>query len=440
MTALPEPVALAVVGAALEQLERPEPQEHQRPPEGEWDLWVTAGGRNSGKSFGGMHWLATYATDNPGLRARIIAPTFGDAVASCIEGPSGLKRFVPGGRWKPSEPGGAMFDFANGSKVWVIGTPTPNDVDRLRALGNIHVDFFEEFAANRQAQAAWEQAELSRRNPTIPNKAVVATTPRPMKLLKLWAKTLGAAYVRVSSFANKFADPAWLAKLQQLEGTRLYRQEVLGEILDDIAGALWTLADIERSQVDYDHVDLVRYAIGVDPPSGNGTCGIVVLGADAAGHLYVVADRSLTDASPNQWARQVIDAYDEFGGIIVAEKNQGGKMVRNTLDNLRKGEALPALPIKDVWASDGKRTRAEPISILWEATEQVAHFPEGDAYADLTLLVDQLTSWVPPGGENPPSDFSPDRLDAMVWAGHHLRGTSLGEARVAKPKGTLGGW
>jgi phage terminase large subunit-like protein len=161
----------AIVDAAVELLERPQPQEHQLPPAEPWDLWVTAGGRGSGKSFGGIAWLAQYAYDHPGMRARIIAPTFGDAVASCVEGPSGLKRLAPRGTWKPSEPGGAMYDFGNGSKVWLIGTPTPNDVDRLRALGNIHVDFFEEFAANRQAAAAWEQAKLSRRNPTIPNKA-----------------------------------------------------------------------------------------------------------------------------------------------------------------------------------------------------------------------------------------------------------------------------
>lgn len=428
------------MGALLDAFEefagRPQPQAHQREPEGDWDLWVTAGGRNSGKSFGGMFWLAGYAEANPGLRARIIAPTFGDAVASCIEGPSGLKRFCPQGRWKPSEPGGAMFDFGNGSCAWVIGTPTPNDVDRLRALGNIHVDFFEEFAANRQAQAAWDQAELSRRNPTIPNKAVVATTPRPMKLLKEWQKKLGAAYVRVSSFANKYADPAWLEKLRKLEGTRLYRQEVLGEILDDIAGALWTLADIERSARDLETVEIVRYAVGVDPPSGHGTCGIVVVGADAANHLYVIADRSLTDVSPNQWAAQAIDASEEFGAPLIAEKNQGGKMVKQTIDNVRKG-----VPVKEVWAAVGKKTRAEPIAVLWEMEEQVAHFVK-DSVKDMPLLIDELTSWVPPGGENPPSDFSPDRLDAMVWAATHLRGTSMGESTVATAQvsAQLPGW
>lgn len=433
----------AIVDAAVELLERPQPQVHQRPPEGDWDLWVTAGGRDSGKSFGGMLWLSQYAEDNPGLRARIIAPTFGDAVASCINGPSGLKRFAPRGAWKPSEPGGAMYDFGNGSCVWLIGTPTANDVDRLRALGNIHVDFFEEFAANRQAQAAWDQANLSRRNPSIRNHAVVATTPRPIALLKEWYRDPNVPYTVVSTFQNAFGDPVWQEKMRKLEGTRLYRQEVLGEILDDIAGALWTLRDIERSKADYTKVVFTRYAIGVDPPSGNGTCGIVVMAADAANHLYVIADRSVTNASPNQWARQVIDTYDEFGGMVVAEKNQGGKMVRNTLDNLRKSEGLPPLPIKDVWAADGKRTRAEPVSILWEATEQVAHFPaDQEAFAELGLLVDQLTSWVPPGGENPPSDYSPDRLDAGVWAGHYLRGISQGESKVATSQITrsLPGW
>lgn len=415
-------------------VDRPVPQEHQREPEGEWDLWVTAGGRDSGKSFGGAFWLGEYAMKHPGLRSRIIAPTFGDGVASCIEGPSGLKRFCPNGRWKPSEPGGAMFDFGNGSSAWVIGTPTPNDVDRLRALGNIHVDFFEEFAANRQAQAAWDQAELSRRNPTIPNKAVVATTPRPLKLLKKWFKDPGVPYVVVSSFQNKYGDPKWQEKLRKMEGTRMYRQEVLGEILEDVQGALWTLADIERSKRARGSIELTRYAIGVDPPSGPGTCGIVVVGADADNHLYVVADRSVTDASPNQWGRQVIDAYEEFSGVIVAERNQGDRMVRQTLDNIQAG-----LPIKPVWASEGKKTRAEPISVLWEVEEQIGHFIT-EEFADLTLLTDQLTSWVAPGGENPPSDYSPDRLDAMVHAATHLRGSSFGEARVAKPRGSLPGW
>lgn len=424
----------AIRDAAFELLDRPQPQDHQRPPEGDWDLWITAGGRGSGKSFGGSYWLAEYAMEHPGLRARIIAPTFGDGVASCIEGPSGLKRFAPQGKWKPSEPGGAMFDFGNGSCAWVIGTPTPNDVDRLRALGNIHVDFFEEFAANRQAEAAWDQAELSRRNPSIPNKAVVATTPRPLKLLKKWSKELGKAYVRVSSFANKYADPAWLAKLEKMKGTRLYRQEVLGEILDDIQGALWTLADIERSKRPMSSVEIVRYAIGVDPPSGPGTCGIVVLGADAQNHVYVIADLSVTDATPNQWGAQVVHAYDTYGGVIVAERNQGDRMVRSTLEGIRKG-----LPIKPVWASEGKKTRAEPISILWEVEEQVGHFPE-EGFEDLTLMVDQLTSWVAPGGENPPSDFSPDRLDGLVHAATYLRSSALGEARVAKPRGQLPGW
>lgn len=448
MTELAPDIA-AVVDAALALIDKPVPQPHQRPPEDpNWDLWVTAGGRNSGKSFGGMLWLADYAREHPGLRARIIAPTLGDAIESCVEGPSGLKRFAPEGRFHASDPGGSKFKFPkdkNGrqSVIFLIGTPTPRDVDRLRATGNVHVDVFEEFAANPQHAAAWEQAELSRRAKDfdIPNRAVVATTPRPIKLLKLWAKTLGRAYVRVSSHANRFADKAWLAKRDEAKGTRLYRQEVLGEILDDVVGALWTLTDIERSTVPREGVELVRYAIGVDPPSGNGTCGIVVLGADIDGRLYVVADYSISEAGPNQWARQVIAAYDKYGGVIVAERNQGGKMVAETLNNVRKASKKPVLPIKTVWAAVGKQARAEPIAVLWEAEQQAGHF-FADTMADLELLVDQLTSWVPPGGENAPSDFSPDRLDALVWAGHHLRGTGFGEERVSTRQvaARLPGW
>lgn len=393
-------------------------------------MWVTAGGRNSGKSFGGCLWLADYAMEHPGLRARIIAPTFADGVASCVEGPSGILRFAPSARFYASDPGGAKVKFPNGSTIWVIGTPTPRDVDRLRAVGNVHVDFFEEFAANPQGEAAFDQAELSRRAPGIPNRCVVATTPRPLKLLKEWAKTLGAAYVRVSSHANKYADKGWLVKLEaKLKGTRLYRQEVLGEILEDIEGALWTLADIERSQRPEDQVELVRYAIGVDPPSGAGTCGIIVVGADAENHVYPVADYSVTDATPNVWASRVVAAHEAYGGIIVAEINQGGKMVREVMKNVRAD-----LPIKDVRAAVGKVARAEPIAVLWEAQEQIGHFLDG-TLDDFAKLIDQMTGWV--DGMGMPS---PDEMDAMVWAVHHLRGTGHGEVRVAKPTGTLPGW
>lgn len=418
----------AIRDAALELLDRPQPQDHQRPPEDpDWKAWCLSSGRGAGKSFASMHWLAGYAREHAGLRARIIAPTFADGVASCVEGPNGLLRFAPEARFMASAAGGSRVEFPNGSFVWIIGTPTPKDVDRLRALTNCDVDVYEEAAANPQLQAAFDQAKLSRRGKNAPNRWVATTTPRSLKIMRDWQKDPRVHYVRVASHANKYMDPEWLAELEEsYQGTRLYRQEVLGEIIDDIEGALWTLANIERSMVERENVQIVRHVVGVDPPSGPGTCGIVVVGADAANHLYVLDDYSVTDATPHEWAEAVYSAHVDYDALVVAEVNQGGRMVTEVLKQEHKD-----LPVKTVHAATGKTARAEPIALLWEADEQVGHFAPAKQGA-LSKLIDQCTSW--------DGSFSPDRLDALVWAAHHLRGTALGEARVAKPRGQLPGW
>lgn len=424
----------AVAEAALERVSRPVPQDHQRPPDGDWDAWVLAAGRGAGKSFASMLWLAEYAQENPGLRARIIAPTFADGVASCVEGDNGLLRFATECRFAPSAPGGARVEFPNGSMVWVIGTPTPRDVDRLRAVTNVSVDVFEEAAANPQLVAAFEQAELSRRGSRmseIRRKWVATTTPRPLDIMRKWRDDPNVPYVRVPSSANRHLPPDFLENLEKMKGTRRYRQEVLGEILDDVEGALWTLLDIERSQVPESDVEIQRGAIGVDPPSGSGTCGIIVVGADGENHVYPMEDYSVTDATPNVWASRVVAAYEKYGFPIVAETNQGGKMVTEVMRNVRKD-----IPIKEVRAAVGKVARAEPIAVLWEAQEQIGHFFAG-TLPDFGKLIDQMTGWV--DGMGMPS---PDEMDAFVWAAHHLRGTGYGESRVSTQQiaRSLPGW
>lgn len=404
------------------------PQPHQQPPGGEWDAWVLSAGRGAGKSFASMFWLAQYADQHPGLRARIIAPTFGDAVASCVEGPNGLLRFTPEARFAASAPGGARVEFPNGSMVWVLGTPTPRDVDRLRALTNIDVDVFEEAAANPRLVEAFDQAKLSRRGTTAPRKWVATTTPRPLRIMRDWKQNPHVAYVQVASAANKHIDPAWLEELEKsYKGTRLYRQEVLGEILEDVEGALWTLGDLERSYVDPDTVVLTRFAVGVDPPATVGTCGIVVVGADDRGHVYVLADYSVTDATPRQWAEAVYQAHHEYEALVVAEVNQGGRMVTDVLH-----QEHPDMPVKTVHAAKGKQTRAEPVAMLWEPVEQIGHLA---APLDrLAGLVDQLATW--------DGSFSPDRLDALVWAVTHLRSSGPGKTVVAggQVRRQLPGW
>ena len=192
-------------------------------------------------------------------------------------------------------------------------------------------------------------------------------------------------------------------------------------MLEDVEGALWRVNDIERSRVAGPPSAVAgicdRVVVGVDPPTGNGTCGIVVVGQDAGGHLYVLDDRSVDEASPHIWAARVADAVETYDAVVVAEINQGGQMVKEVLNS-----AGSDLPIQTVNATKSKKTRAEPIALLWEVEEQVVHM-----VTDSTKLVDQMCEWVPGEGD------SPDRVDAMVWACWYLRSrhTAVVRGRVS---------
>ena len=384
---------------------------HQHPPSDAWTGWVLLAGRGAGKSYAGMRWLNERCEKEPGLRARVIAPTFADGVASCVQGPNGLLaqskyRAV----FKASEPGGSVVVYPNGSRVWIIGTPHPADVDRLRALTNIEVDVFEEAFANRMLTEAWDNAEFSRRRGTP--RFVVTSTPRPHKLHKEWAEDTEVQVTRAKTDDNPHNDPKWVERQRKrYAGTRLYRQEFLGEVVEDVEGALWTYTSLERSAVPYAVAmdACTRFVVGVDPASGPGTTGIVVMGKDTNGHLYLLEDYSLTDATPHQWALAAATAAAQYGALVVAETNQGGKMVKAVMQ-----QASPATPVYYVTASQGKRTRAEPVAVLWEADDQTAHITTHDGKPDaLDGIVTQMTEWVP-------GTFSPDRVDAMVWAATHL--------------------
>lgn len=402
-------------------------QPHQRPPPGDWDGWVFMAGRDAGKTFAGMAWLADQARTRPGLRARIIAPTLDDAILSCVEGPSGLLTLDPSASFHPSVPGGSRVVWPNGSTVWTIGTHTPRSVDRLRALTNIDVDVFEEAAANPQLTAAVEQAALSRRRAGA--RWVATTTPRPLPVVKAWKSDPTVVVTGGTSHDNIHGDPQWRAKLEAAyAGTRLYRQEVLGEIVDDVAGARWRYEWLDRSRVPALPDDVaLRWAVGVDPASGTGTTGVVAVAIDRDGHVYVTDDAS-TAGHPAEWAHNVLRLADLRNATIVAEKDQGGRMVGEVLTT----HAGRAVPIKSARARSvgDKQTRADAAAILWEK-----HPSEGHLVGSLPLLEDQLTGWVP--GER---HLSPDRLDAMVWAILWLRSTAHAPTTVHVPAGTFGGW
>lgn len=400
-------------------------QSHQIPP---WRKkipdptklgFVMMAGRGAGKSFAAMWELHLQLSETPNLRARVIAPTLGDGIAAAVDGPNGLLKLSKGqAKWLPSAPGGACVRYPNGSRVWIIGTPTEKDVDRLRALTNIDFDVFEEFFANPCAQEAFDQAELSRRRGD--RRWLISSTPRPHEIIKKWEKDSRIEIRRGKSTDNKHIPLDWLATLEsKYKGTRLYRQEVLGEVIEDVEGALWKAQDIERSRVRGLPSDVAaicdRIVVGVDPPTGQGTCGIVVVGQDERGHIYVLDDRSVEEASPHVWAARVKAAADTYDAVVVAEINQGGQMVKEVINS-----AGHDLPIHTVNATKSKKTRAEPIALLWEVEEQIVHM-----VTTSTKLEDQLCEWVPN------ESASPDRLDAMVWACWYLRSRHTATIRSA---------
>lgn len=383
-------------------------------------------GRGAGKSFASMWELHRQLSETPNLRARVIAPTLGDGIAAAVDGPNGLLTLSKGqARWLPSAPGGACVRYANGSRAWIVGTPTEKDVDRLRALTNIDFDVFEEFFANPCAASAFTQAALSRRRGS--RRWLISSTPRPHALIKEWEQDPKVVVRRGTSMDNKHIPLDWLHTLEtQYKGTRLYRQEVLGEVLEDVEGALWKINDIERSRVagPPSAVAMIcdRVVVGVDPPTGNGTCGIIVVGQDANGHMYVLDDRSVEEASPHVWAARVQEAVNTYDAVVVAEINQGGQMVKEVLNS-----ADFDLPIHTVNATKSKKTRAEPIALLWEVEEQVVHM-----VSTSSKLVDQMVEWVPGEGA------SPDRVDAMVWAMWFLRSRHTATVRgMVRPEGPV---
>jgi len=372
----------------------------QRPPAWDWRTWLILAGRGWGKTRVGAEWLRSQQGGAP--RMGIIAPTFADARDICVEGESGLQSICRPGeitRWNRSI---GELEFRTGAKVKLFSGDKP---DRLRGPQHYAL-WFDELAAFQYMQAAWDMAMFGLRLGDTP-RAVVTTTPRPLPLIKRLLGDGTTAVTRGTTYENRDnLAPAFFADIvSRYEGTRLGRQELNAEILDDVAGALWNRALLEANRVTK-FENPIRIVVGVDPKANaaaDSETGIVVAARCADGNIYVLDDASVNDL-PERWARQVVSAYHRWNGDrVVVERNQGGDMVASTL---RAVEAR--LPITEVHATKGKYTRAEPVSALYEQgkVKHVGAFPR---------LEDQMCTWLP--GED-----SPDRLDALVWAVTELMG------------------
>ena len=371
-------------------------------PPGDWTYWLILAGRGFGKTRIGAEWVRGRATSDRFQYVNLIAATADDARDIMIEGESGILAICP--EWERPEYRSSKrrLEWPNGCTSLIF---TADEPERLR--GKQHESLWADEVASWRYPESWDQAMFGLRIGPDP-KAVVTTTPRPTQLIKdlgsnpATAVTVGTTYENRDNLAPEF----YRTVISKYEGTRLGRQELNAEILDDVPGALWTRATIDKFRVPKAPYAFSAVVVGVDPQAvadeetGSADTGIVVAAhsvTDMRG--YVLADNTIS-ASPEQWALAAINAYRFWeADVIVAEKNNGGDMVRATIHAVD-----PNVPVKLVWASRGKRTRAEPVSALYEQgrISHVGAFPE---------LEDQMCGWVPDMGMD-----SPDRMDALVWA------------------------
>ena len=379
----------------VSQLARPE----QLPSaDTSWTTWLYLAGRGAGKTRTAAEWLAYEASSKPKTRWAIVAPTYGDARDTCAEGESGIVNVLRQyGTLKDYNRSIGEIFLTNGSRIKLFSGEEP---ERLRGPQH-HGGWFDELAAFKYPEA-WDQYQFGLCLGEFP-QTIVTTTPKPIKLIKELITQDNVKVVRGSTFDNaaNLAESALAQYRLRYENTRLGRQELYGEILDNVDGALWTRKLIDDARVD-SAPPLVRVVVAIDPAvTANATSdetGIVAAGVASNGDYYILDDKSIR-TTPDAWARVAVELYHKHkADKIVAETNNGGDMVILLLKQVDASIAT-----KKVTATRGKQLRAEPISSLYEQgkVHHVGYFSE---------LETQLCEWTPQSAE------SPDRLDALVWA------------------------
>jgi phage terminase large subunit-like protein len=388
-------------------LARPE----QLAPEGDWGNWLVLAGRGFGKTRTGAEWVRNEV--KAGARwIGLIAPTAADARAVMVEGESGVLSVCWAGDTTDAgeligtpfyEPSKRRLTWANGAVATLFSAEEP---ERLRGPQHDRL-WCDELASWTHLRDTWDMARFGLR--LGEPRTCITTTPKPLPLIKeiladpRTVLTRGATYANAANLA-----PSFIADIRKrYEGTRLGRQELNAEILDDLPGALWSRDMIEACRVRA-APQMVRVVVAVDPSGTSGgsdgrgdDVGIVVAGKGPDGHGYVLADRTC-NLSPDGWGRRVVDAYREFSADrIVAERNYGGAMVEHVIRMVDR-----SVSYREVTASRGKIVRAEPVAALYEQgkVHHVGAFPQ---------LEDQMALMASDGfaGEG-----SPDRADALVWA------------------------
>lgn len=384
--ARPEQLAPGTPGAAIDRAD--------------WSYWFVQAGRGWGKTRTGAEMVREWVRDFPYVN--LIGATADDARDIMIEGESGIMACCPDEERPVYRAHLSRLDWPNGAKSLIFTAVEP---ERLR--GKQHMKIWGDELASWRYAEAWDQATFGLRLGSNP-QAVITTTPKPSELVKRLLADPNTVVTRGRSYDNRtnLAPAFFEAIVRRYEGTRMGRQELEAELLEDVPGALWTRALIDATRVGLSQVRFERVArmvVAVDPAvthtENSDETGIVVACLLDNGHIAILDDLSCKE-SPAGWGRVAIAAYrSRRASRIVAEVNNGGDLVAGNIYGLDRNVAYRA-----VRASRGKYIRAEPVAALYEQgrVHHVGSFPQ---------LEDQMCGWTPLGNEK-----SPDRLDALVWA------------------------
>lgn len=386
---------------------------HQLPPPDPWRTWVILGGRGAGKTRAGAEWVRTMVEGplpkTPGKCRRIalVAETIEQAREVMVFGESGVLAISPPDRRPIWVAGRRMLVWPNGAQAQIFSASEPESL-RGPQFDAVWAD---ELAKWRKASETWDMLQFCLRLGEDP-RTCVTTTPRRTKVLR----DLLEKPSTVRTHARTQANRANLASgfIEEIEatyaGTSLGRQEIDGEMLDDVAGSLWNLQQLAVLQVAAPP-DCTRIVVAIDPPgtshAGSDACGIIVAGVVMSGPVqdwrgYVLEDATISAARPTDWAKAAIAAMERHSADrLVAEVNQGGDMVEAVLRQID-----PLVSYRSVHASKGKIARAEPIAALYEQG-RIAHL------RGLGDLEDQMCQMTAQGFAG---SGSPDRVDALVWA------------------------
>lgn len=381
----------------------------------EWNnnqpFWIIVAGRGYGKTRTGAETILDHIEElKEGARVALIAPTASDARDVMIEGESGILACAERRKIDCTyEPSKRRITFKNGAMATAYTAEKP---DRLRGPQHTFA-WCDELSSWEYDEETWDMMQFGLRLGPCP-KVLITTTPKPRLLMRKLLQDKRSIITRGSTYENKdnLAPSFMEAVKERYEGTRLGRQELYGELLEDNPDALWQPGMIEETRVrdaeDLDieekiyRYDLVRITVAVDPAVTSGEkadeTGILVVGRNREGRFFVLCDRT-GRYSPDEWGRVVIDLYNKWSADrVVAEVNQGGDMVEHTLRTVD-----PSVSYRGVRAVKGKRTRAEPIAALYEQgkVSHLGSFPE---------LEEQMCMYTPDN-----YDGSPDRVDALVW-------------------------